>query len=853
MTRRDDEDMKSYTEASARPKTKFPGPLTIARKEILEQKVISILILIAVILSTMMTTAVGQAAGVLSAMRRQQAIAIGGDRQATFVQLTEEQAGILENDPRLSYVGRSIPLGSMELNDLLRLDLSEYRENSIKTIPSYTKLVAGRLPRSPMEIALSEDALQFLGFDGKIGDSISLSLSKALRHGINIEDYDYEADFILTGITENNYLGYTSGSILGLVGEGTAEKVLPEEYLYYSVDVCVADKKSFQTVIDDISAELNLHELDTYYNYPYLNALGIRYDAQSGGTTLDDDGFSFLVMAGILVAGLILSAAGLVIYNILKIAVARRIGQYGTLRAIGAQKGQLYCIVAQEVLILCAVGIPVGMLLGFLSAKGILTAALNQLSPEMFLAQDAAQLQGLVEANGSGKWGYLVMSAGITLLFAFLAAAPAAHFAARVSPVNAMHGATGKHIIRRRRKTRIRNFERYYARLNMRRNRSRTAITVLSLVMSITVFITLQGVLSRISVSHMVPEHLGDYSVVNEYDGFPREELARMEEDQHVESVAAQQYAVYELDEQYAPVGIGTDFVLSVGERFQIYGYNDCWVDYSFVDRLTEEQMKMLKAGEGCVVRNPVPMEIEGTMAMTTNIEEGRTITIAGKKLQVLLSLSGYDGYFSVGNGGFINGVQVLVSDRLYPELTGRDHYAEFRPVLKADANREAFDQTLGALASRAAGTTWVSYEETDRQLEESAAQINLLGWGLILFIGLIGILNIINTVYTNIHTRVTEIGTQRAIGMSAGSLYRTFLWEGIYYGMYAALLGSVAGYLCSILVEAAASDTLTFVSVPVTAILEAAVISVVSCLLATAVPLRRISKLSIVEAVDTV
>ena len=50
---------------------------------------------------------------------------------------------------------------------------------------------------------------------------------------------------------------------------------------------------------------------------------------------------------------------------------------------------------------------------------------------------------------------------------------------------------------------------------------------------------------------------------------------------------------------------------------------------------------------------------------------------------------------------------------------------------------------------------------------------------GLILFVGLIGVLNIINTVYTNIHTRKKEIGTQRAIGMSLKSLYKTFLWEG--------------------------------------------------------------------------
>ena len=53
---------------------------TLALKELLSQKVTSILILIAVVLSTMMTTIVGQSIGVLSAMREQQAIAIGGNR-----------------------------------------------------------------------------------------------------------------------------------------------------------------------------------------------------------------------------------------------------------------------------------------------------------------------------------------------------------------------------------------------------------------------------------------------------------------------------------------------------------------------------------------------------------------------------------------------------------------------------------------------------------------------------------------------------------------------------------------------------------------------------------------------------
>lgn len=72
-----------------------------------------------------------------------------------------------------------------------------------------------------------------------------------------------------------------------------------------------------------------------------------------------------------------------------------------------------------------------------------------------------------------------------------------------------------------------------------------------------------------------------------------------------------------------------------------------------------------------------------------------------------------------------------------------------------------------------------MSYEQTDRQYAESKTQIRLLAWGLILFIGLIGILNIINTVYTNIHTRITEIGIQRAMGMSAEACTGYFCGKG--------------------------------------------------------------------------
>ena len=118
--------------------------------------------------------------------------------------------------------------------------------------------------------------------------------------------------------------------------------------------------------------------------------------------------------------------------------------------------------------------------------------------------------------------------------------------------------------------------------------------------------------------------------------------------------------------------------------------------------------------------------------------------------------------------------------------------------------------------------------------------------------IGVIGVLNIINTVYSNIHTRIDEIGMQRAIGMSAASLYKTFLWEGAYYGIFASVIGAVLGYVCCIFVGAALTDTLQLVAVPVAAILEAAAVSVAACLAATAIPLRTISRMSIVDSIET-
>ena len=312
------------------------------------------------------------------------------------------------------------------------------------------------------------------------------------------------------------------------------------------------------------------------------------------------------------------------------------------------------------------------------------------------------------------------------------------------------------------------------------------------------------------------------------------------------------QFTFYEQGTDSHPVGIAFSVPLQPAETFQVVGLNSAYWDRAF-SSLPPEILEKLKAGEGCMVRNPLPLVYEGQEVPRTTILAGDTITVAGQELTVLDTLDGYETYLSVGNNGFINGVQIVVNESLYAALTGKTAYNELLPTLAEGADREEYDAAVEALAGRVPGTLWLSFEDTDRQLEESFAQTRFLAWGLILFVGLIGLLNIINTVYTNIHTRVTEIGMQRAIGMSTGSLFKVFLWEGAYYGMIAAVIGSIAGYICTIFVEAAISDELRLVALPVLPMLEAAALAIAACLLATCIPLRRISRLSIVDSIETV
>ena len=68
---------------------------------------------------------------------------------------------------------------------------------------------------------------------------------------------------------------------------------------------------------------------------------------------------------------------------------------------------------------------------------------------------------------------------------------------------------------------------------------------------------------------------------------------------------------------------------------------------------------------------------------------------------------------------------------------------------------------------------------------------------------------------------------------------------------MIASVAGGFLGYICTLFIQAAVTDSLNLVKIPFVSIAQAAVLAICACLLATAIPLRSIAKMSIVKSIS--
>ncbi|HAU5239496.1 ABC transporter permease [Clostridioides difficile] len=815
--------------------------LSLSIKELKSQKLMTTFIIIAIVLSTIMTTVVGQSIGILQNLRIEQARSFNGDRHVSFHQLTKNQVDDIKKDDRVYQAGTSITLGSSKIKDSgISVLVKEYDKTGLSNYPKLMKLKSGHLPKDKNEIALDENTLKLIGIKPRLGVTIPMNLDISLLND-TIPPYNYTANFKLSGILEDDYTGYVSGIVNGIVGKGASENLLPKRYILSSLDFKIKQQEKFQEIVNQLAKKINLSHNSIQYNWIYLNALKIQFEKDENSS--NSDGISMIILVSLFVALLVLLASGLVIYNILKISVTKKIKEYGCLRGIGAEPNQIYKIVILQILILCTIAIPIGAVIGIISSKGITGMVTNILNPDILLANDNKEITELIHKNTTAYMFPLVLSTSISLIFSFISALPSAIYASHVSPKIAMAGSTTKIKRKIKREKTIKNFERHLAWLNLKRNKGRTIITILSLFMSITVFVALSEFSNVLDVSRSVSNlKEGDFSLTNEISGFDKSILDKIDNMKNVNRTSFIKYSEYKQGE------IDTDINFeNSGEMLKIIGIDEQTLK-DLMPSITDSTLEDFKNGSICFIKNPLAISTTGVKTKYTNLKPKDNITINKKQLDIYSTV---DKMFFLQGNGWVNGVDIIVYDSVYNTLTNKNKFNQINIYAKDKSDLEQIRLSIEQICENNPGSHWISYIESDKQLKESFKQIELLAWAVILFVGLIGTLNIINTTHTNINTRTNEIGVKRAIGMSNSSLYKMFLWEDVYYGIFAAILGSIAGYASAIIINMATIEKLDFTNIPITSILQATIISILACIIATLIPLRKVKKMNIIDCID--
>ncbi len=428
----------------------------ISRRSLKSGKTRNIIAVAAIILTAVMFTAlftVGMSvieAFQLSTMRQVGTRAHGG-----FKFITWQQYEKIAADPKVKDISYSIIIGTGENPELKKVS-TEIRYTEEKAARwSFNYPTTGTLPKNRMDVATTTEVLDALGVPHELGASVPLEFTANGKK--------YRESFTLCGWWENDVVLGVSEAFLS---REYADEVAPvwqdgQEYYDYKFSGSVNPSLYFPSSWD---LENQMSELKERCGFGAEVNEGINWAYM----TKSVDAGTVALIVGMLT--LIMLSGYLVIYNIFYISVNGRIRFYGLLKTIGTTNGQLKRIVRREALLLSAIGIPLGLAIGYALSAVIVPAVIGMTSIEIFK----------ISANP-----LIFIGSGIfALITVWISCAKPCKLVCRISPVEAVRYTADASVKKKRKRTkRVTPF--ILAAGNIGRTRKKTAAVVLSLSLAL--------------------------------------------------------------------------------------------------------------------------------------------------------------------------------------------------------------------------------------------------------------------------------------------------------------------------------------------------------------------------------
>ncbi|HEF0290687.1 TPA: FtsX-like permease family protein [Clostridioides difficile] len=785
----------------------------IAKNNLKQNKSKSILIIITIILSTLMLSSIGIYIVNAGAYQKENTIKYSGNYQGILANVDEKQADILSNHADVELTGEMNGVGVEKLEDDSNISLAYMKEDALK-LNSF-EFVKGKLPTKENEIVLDSGALKALGYKNKdLGERIKISYNDYKN------DKKIEKEFIISGILKTSEISEAGKYYYAIISESYMRNTRNMSQEDFNIYVKFNDKSNLsieqiKEKLDKIANDIGLDTINTAVNENYINAL--KPDMET-------------IMGGVFVGLVIVLSSILVIYNIFYISIVTKVQEFGKLRAIGATKKQIKNIVFKEGFILAGISIPIGIILGYVLANIIIKSFMN------------------IDAKSS-QLPVILLVAVISFISVVLSLLKPMKVASKVSIVDAVRY-SGNKISNKNKRKGYKNINlNRLSHANLERNKKRTYMTLASLILSGTIFITVSTALESFDAEKMAREHF-PYDIEVRLSGYemnsdknPKNNLNILQMDNPLSKDFFNQIKNIE--------GIKRiESARSVKIGMEDY---DVEFKYDLLQSINENDVKSLSKN---LIDGKINLERlqTGDEIVITHVDTAKEMGVkAGDKIRLTL----YDGDKKIKKEFKVQAIAMGVpSFGIGKDFIDRTLKYDSTSSLGIYTKEGKYQEVKDSIKKIAKSNGFLETDFIDSRIESNKATISfikIMGYTLTGIIGVIGFMNLVNTMITSIVTRKKELGMLQAIGLTNKQLVKMLNSEAISYtsGMMigSILFGGILGYIAVMVLKKTGLSYATY-SLPIVPILLMIVCILIAQFITTYLIGRSFNKESLIDRV---
>ena len=822
---------------------------------------------VGIILSTALICAV---AGVFSSFQKtliQHAKMSDGDYHTVFYDIPQEkQKYITENRNVENYfitqnVGYAQLKGSKNKYKPY-LHLMEFDENALNNWG--LKLINGRMPENSDELIISKAIEENGGVKYNIGDKIELKIGKRISNGYELNQYNpYTEDGNGNNQEQIENEQLREFTIVGIIERPNMEI---EEYSApgYTIITKLNEKKENTNILVKYKNIKNTYKttekiektLDGGYNY-HVNSELVRW---SGVSRADDTTIMLYSLAGIVIAIIVISSI-FVIRNSFAISITEKMKQYGMLASIGATKKQIKRNVLFEGMILGIISIPIGILLGIIATYILIQITTLLIGNIAFSTEMKFIFNMPIEA--------IILSIILGFITIYISCIFSARKASKVSPIEAIRNNDDIKIKSKKIKSpkiikKIFGIGGEIAYKNLKRNKKKYRTTVISLVVSITVFISLNTFMNYVfgissiyykemnyninlnidtdkeTTDEKAYKYLQNLAKNNDLKEYSILRTAYINTDS-LEDKETKEYQNYIKDTSGEPnhlviVSLGETeykrYVKEIGEKYEKCKDGIIYYDNSVIYDKDAKKIKCINIAEEDRIKGTVKNKNDETSSdKKVDLE---IVKIADKAPMNNRNVSNY--------GMFI------VSDELMDKI---GEYYCYNMKINSN-NPDEFCKKIDE--EKDVTLTYTNYKEIAEQENRMVLLISIFLYGFIIVITLIGVTNIFNTITTNMNLRSKEFAMLKSIGMTKKEFNKMINLESIFYGIKSLIIGIILGlgisyFIYKIVIGADATEQLQFI-IPTKPIIISIIFIIIIVGIIMRYSLSKINKQNIIETI---